>query len=120
LSRNLDKKPFTAETAIIKQGLPLKKKTLITTVFISVLLLSALAGTQVVNFVFAQSPEIITIKADGSINPSPPPTVPEMTLLAAVIALATVTCVIFAVKRKSPQRLAIVYSTKISMGQDKS
>jgi hypothetical protein len=56
----------------IKQGLPVEKKTLITTVFVSVLLLSGSAGTHVANLI-AQSPEIITIEADGSINPSKAP-----------------------------------------------
>ena len=49
LSRNLDKNPFIAKKPSIKQGLPVNKKRLLTAAFISVLLLSAVAGTQFVN-----------------------------------------------------------------------
>jgi hypothetical protein len=50
LSRNLDKKAFIAKKPRIKQGLPVKKKTLFTIAFISALLFSALAGIHLVNF----------------------------------------------------------------------
>jgi hypothetical protein len=46
LSRNLDKNAFTAEKPSIKQGLPVKKKRLLTAIIISTLLLSAVAGIQ--------------------------------------------------------------------------
>jgi len=48
-SRNLDKNIFTTEKTSIKQGVPVKKKTLMTTAFISALLFSLLAGTPLVN-----------------------------------------------------------------------
>lgn len=51
----------------------MEKKFLLTATFISVLLLLAFEGTQVPDLIFAQSPEIITIEADGSINPSTAP-----------------------------------------------
>jgi hypothetical protein len=44
LSRNLDKNPFIAKKPSVSQGLPVRKKTLITATFISVLLFSAAAG----------------------------------------------------------------------------
>jgi hypothetical protein len=44
-----------------------------------------------------------------------------MTLLASVVALSAVTCmVVFAIKRKSLQHLAIASYTKISIGRCKS
>jgi hypothetical protein len=49
LSRNLDKNVFIAKKPSISQGLPLKKKGFLTIAFISVLPLSVLAGTQLVN-----------------------------------------------------------------------
>jgi hypothetical protein len=49
LSRNLDKNAFIAKKPSIKQGLPVKKKALITAASISVLLFSAVAGTQLLN-----------------------------------------------------------------------
>jgi hypothetical protein len=48
-SRNLDKNAFIAKKPSIKQGLPVEKKTLITAITVSVLLFSALAGTQLVD-----------------------------------------------------------------------
>ncbi len=48
-SRNLDKNAFTAETAKYKQGLLVRKKTLLAAAFISALLISAVAGTQLAN-----------------------------------------------------------------------
>jgi hypothetical protein len=49
LSRNLYKNPFIAKKPCNKQGLSVEKKTLLTAAFISALLFSALAGTQLVN-----------------------------------------------------------------------
>ncbi len=49
MSRNLDKNPFIAKKPSISQGLPVKKKALITAAFISALLFSAVAGTQLAN-----------------------------------------------------------------------
>jgi hypothetical protein len=49
LSRNLDKNVFIAKKPSIKQGLPVEKKTLLTAVCISLLLFSAVAGTQLLN-----------------------------------------------------------------------
>jgi nitrous oxidase accessory protein NosD len=66
------KTPLKQKQPSIKQGLPLKNKTLIAAVFISMLLLSTFAETQFANLVSAQS-ELITIEADGSINPSTAP-----------------------------------------------
>jgi hypothetical protein len=50
LSRNLDKNAFTAEKTRIKQGLPVKKKSISTVTFISVLLLMVMAGGCFVKF----------------------------------------------------------------------
>jgi hypothetical protein len=72
LSRNLDKNVFIENKGYIKQGLPVKKKPLITAAFISVLLFSAVAETQLVNLACANMfpaavPEHnIEIKEDGS------------------------------------------------------
>jgi hypothetical protein len=49
LSRNLDKNVFIGNAGYISQGLPVEKKALITAAFISVLLFSAIAGTQLVD-----------------------------------------------------------------------
>jgi hypothetical protein len=48
-SRNLDKNVFIAKKPSISQGLPVQKKSLLTAAFISVLLLLAVAGTQLVD-----------------------------------------------------------------------
>jgi hypothetical protein len=48
-SRNLDKNVFIENKGYFSQGLPVEKKALITAAFVSVLLLSAVAGTQFVN-----------------------------------------------------------------------
>jgi len=73
LSRNLDKNVFIGNNGHISQGLPVKKKRLLTAVFISALLLSAIAGTQFVNVVPANFfpepiPQGIRIESDGSVN----------------------------------------------------
>jgi hypothetical protein len=44
LSRNLDKNPFIVKKPSVSQGLPVRKKTLITAIIISALLFSAVAG----------------------------------------------------------------------------
>ena len=49
MSRNLDKNVFIVKKPSIKQGLPVEKKTLLTAAFTSVLLLLAVAGTQLVS-----------------------------------------------------------------------
>jgi hypothetical protein len=66
LSRNLDKNAFTAEKFSIKQGLPVKKKTLFITVFLSILLWSILLEPQFVNPIAYNTfnePPIITIES---------------------------------------------------------
>ena len=52
-SRNLDKNAFIENKGCFSQGFPVEKKTLLTAVFISVLLFSVLAGTRFVNRVTA-------------------------------------------------------------------
>jgi hypothetical protein len=48
-SRNLDKNVFISKTAYIRQGFPVKKKWMLTAVFILALLSSAVAATQLVS-----------------------------------------------------------------------
>ena len=74
MSRNLDKNPFIAKKPSIKQGLPVEKKALITAAFISVLLLLAVAGTQLVSLVkgnpFSQS--VYSGETSPSVKVKPP------------------------------------------------
>jgi hypothetical protein len=63
LSRNLDKNAFTAAKPSIKHRLPMKKKMLLTAVFISVLVLPAVTGTD--SIFFASADDVADIVASS-------------------------------------------------------
>ena len=83
-SRNLDKNAFTAEKLSVKQGLPVRKKSLLTIAFISTLLFSTVAETQFVHLGKANPYAIITKEEQGRGEASPPEGVlpPEILILS--------------------------------------
>jgi hypothetical protein len=81
-SRNLDKNPFIAKKACVKQGLPVRKKALLTAVFISVLLFSAVAGTDVVNV--GKANPFSQAMYSGEMTPPSSTTPPSITISSPV------------------------------------
>jgi hypothetical protein len=80
-SRNLDKNAFTAEKPSIKRGLPVEKKAVLKAALISVLLFSAVAGTQLA-FLARANPYRQTWEEEGEVAP------PEGTLPPAILILS--------------------------------
>ena len=81
MSRKLDKNVFIAKKLRISQGLPLRKKWVLTAVFITVLLMSAIAATQLVNLGRANPYHHIWIY-EGDVSPDSSTKPPAISILS--------------------------------------